>query len=86
MARTPRSTRRPVKEAAAPRRVVVTGGGGLVGRAVVRVLRDRGDTVVALVRVPGRTPFLAAMGADLVESDLSNVREVTEVLRGADAL
>jgi dihydroflavonol-4-reductase len=26
------------------------------------------------------------MGADLVESDLSNVREVTEVLRGADAL
>jgi len=68
------------------KRIVVTGGAGLVGRAVVRVLRDRGDTVVALVRDPRRSAFLAEMGAELVESDLSDVAKLAEVLRGADAL
>jgi nucleoside-diphosphate-sugar epimerase len=65
-------------------RVAITGGAGLVGRAVVRVLRERGDTVVALVRDPRRAPVLAELGAELVESDLSDVTELTEQLRGAD--
>jgi dihydroflavonol-4-reductase len=71
---------------AAPTRVVVTGGAGLVGRAVVRVLRERGDAVVALVRDPARAPFLAELGAELVESDLSDVAELTEALRGGDGV
>ena len=71
---------------AATRRIVVTGGAGLVGRAVVRVLRERGDTVVALVRDPARAPFLAEFGAELVASDLSDVAALTEDLRGADAV
>ena len=66
-------------------RVVVTGGAGLVGRAVVRRLRERGDTVIALVRDPRRAPFLAELGAELIETDLSDVAELTEHLRGADA-
>jgi uncharacterized protein (TIGR01777 family) len=33
-------------------RVVVTGATGMIGRALVRGLRDRGDTVVALTRNP----------------------------------
>jgi dihydroflavonol-4-reductase len=66
-------------------RVAVTGGAGLVGRAVIRALRERGDTVVALVRDPRRAPFLAEVGAELVESDLSDVTELAEQLRGADA-
>ncbi|HET7474381.1 MAG TPA: NAD-dependent epimerase/dehydratase family protein, partial [Candidatus Limnocylindrales bacterium] len=66
--------------------VVVTGGAGLVGRAVVRVLRERGDTVLALVRDPARALFLAELGAELVESDLASVHDLTEQLRGADAL
>ena len=65
-------------------RVAVTGGAGLVGRAVIRALRERGDTVVALVRDPRRAPFLAELGAELIESDLSDVTELTEQLRGAD--
>ena len=71
---------------AQPRRIVVTGGAGLVGRAVVRVLRDRGDTVVALVRDPRRAPFLGELGAELVQGDLSDVAGLTELLRGADGL
>lgn len=67
-------------------RVVVTGGAGLVGRAVVRVLRERGDTVVAPVRDPRRAAFLGEMGAELVESDLADVADLAEVLRDAQAL
>ncbi|HUQ77335.1 MAG TPA: NAD-dependent epimerase/dehydratase family protein [Patescibacteria group bacterium] len=67
-------------------RVVVSGGAGFVGRAVVRVLRERGDTVVALVRDPVRARHLAELGADLVEDDLSDVARLTEALRGADAV
>jgi dihydroflavonol-4-reductase len=87
--RTRRSTKRsagPPPAAPAPRRIVVTGGAGLVGRAVVRVLRERGDTVVALVRDPRRATFLAELGAELVESNLSDIAELTENLRGADGV
>jgi dihydroflavonol-4-reductase len=71
----------------APRKhIVVTGGAGLVGRAVVRVLRERGDIVTALVRDPRRAPFLADLGADVVESDLSDVGELAGNLRGADGV
>jgi len=66
-------------------RIVVTGGAGLVGRAVVRRARDRGDTVVALVRDPRRASFLGELGVELVESDLADVAELTEHMRGADA-
>ncbi len=67
-------------------RVVVTGGGGFVGRAVIRTLRERGDEVVALVRDPRRAQHLAELGAELVEDDLSDVARLTEALRGADAV
>ena len=67
-------------------RVVVTGGAGLVGRAVVRLLRQRDDTVVAVVRDPRRAQFLAEMGAELVENDLSGVARLSAILRGADGL
>lgn len=70
------------------RRIVVTGGAGFVGRAVVRLLHERGDQVVALVRDPGRAPAitdLAAEGMVVVEDDLSDVARLTEHLDGADA-
>ena len=67
-------------------RVVVTGGAGLVGRAVVGVLRERGDTVVALVRAPGRASFLTDLGAELVHDDLSDVDRLTALLTDADSV
>jgi dihydroflavonol-4-reductase len=85
-ARAARTAKTPAAAPAPPaaRRIVVTGGAGLVGRAVVRVLRDRGDTVVALVRDPRRAAHLTELGAELVEDDLSDIGRLTEVLRGAD--
>ncbi|HEX2754324.1 MAG TPA: NAD-dependent epimerase/dehydratase family protein [Candidatus Limnocylindrales bacterium] len=67
-------------------RLVVTGGTGLVGGAVIRVLRDRGDTVVAIVRDPNRAGHLAELGAVLVQDDLSAVAGLTELLRGSDGV
>jgi dihydroflavonol-4-reductase len=85
-ARTRRSTRRSAPAERAPLRVVVSGGSGLVGGAVVRALRGRGDDVVALVRDPRRVPALVELGVQLVEDDLSDVDRLTEALRGADAV
>jgi dihydroflavonol-4-reductase len=68
---------------------VVTGAAGFVGSAVCRVLHDRGDHVVALVRDPsraGRIRDLAAEGLELVASDLADVPALTEALRDADGL
>ena len=76
----------PTTAAASQRRVVVTGAGGLVGRAVVRALRERGDAAVALVRERRRAEHLAALGAEVVEDDLSDVDRLAEMLRGADGV
>jgi nucleoside-diphosphate-sugar epimerase len=67
-------------------RVVVTGGAGLVGRAVVRQLLERGDAVTALVRDPDRASFLVELGAELVRDDLSDVGRLGVHLAGADGL
>jgi len=66
-------------------RVVVTGGAGFIGRAVVKRLADRGDRVVALVRDPVRAAHLAAGNVKLVKSELRSVPALTEQMRAADA-
>jgi dihydroflavonol-4-reductase len=68
------------------KKTVLTGGAGFVGGAVARVLRDRGDGVVALVRDPKRASALRELGADVVEDDLSDVSRLAELLEGADAV
>jgi nucleoside-diphosphate-sugar epimerase len=67
-------------------RIVVTGGAGFIGRAVVRLLRERGEEVVALVRDPGRAGHLQALGCDTVACDLSDRAELVRLMRGADAV
>lgn len=66
-------------------RVLVTGGNGFIGRAVVRRLAGRGDSVIAIVRDPGQAPMLAALGVDLQRGDLSRTPAVVEAMRGCDA-
>jgi dihydroflavonol-4-reductase len=51
-------------------RVFVTGGSGLIGRALVRRLLGRGDRVVALARSDAAASELAGLGAEVVRGDL----------------
>lgn len=67
-------------------KLVVTGGGGFVGGAIVRALRNRGDDVIALVRDPTRATALAGIGAEAIADDLSDVARLTERFERADAV
>ena len=80
------TSKRGAKAAPRPRRIVLTGAAGFVGGAVARVLRERGDTVVALVRDPQRAPVLTELAVEVVEDDLSDIGRLSEILRGADAV
>jgi dihydroflavonol-4-reductase len=64
----------------------VTGGTGFIGEHVVRLLRERGDDVVALVRTPAKADALKALGAEIIEGDLSDVDAIRRGVAGADAV
>lgn len=65
--------------------VLVTGGGGFIGGAVVRRLVTRGDRVVALVRDPARAEALRTLGVDVRQGDLSRTNAIVDAMRGCDA-
>ncbi len=67
-----------------PLTVVVTGGGGFLGAAIVRALVDRGDVVRTFGR--GSYPELAAAGADVVRGDIRDAEAVRSVVAGAGAV
>src|SRR5262245_54702097 len=67
------------------RRIWISGATGFVGKAVVRVLRTRGDEVIAAVRDPRKAADLVDMGVTVIEDDLSDVGLLTEELRDVDA-
>ncbi len=66
------------------RHVLVTGGGGFLGRRMVEMLRERGDVVRIFCR--GAYPDLEADGVEVVQGDLRNEREVTEACQDIDAV
>jgi len=63
-------------------RVFVTGGSGLIGRALVQRLLGRGDRVVALARSDASAAGLVELGADVVRGDLLDERALAEGMRG----
>jgi nucleoside-diphosphate-sugar epimerase len=65
-------------------RVSVTGGGGFLGSAIVRMLRERGDEVRALCR--GDYPALREAGAEVVRGDLADPVAVERACAGCDAV
>jgi nucleoside-diphosphate-sugar epimerase len=64
--------------------VLVTGGGGFLGQAIVRRLLARGDTVRTLQR--GDYPALAALGATPIRGDLTDAAAVRRAVEGCDAV
>jgi len=64
--------------------VLVTGGGGFLGRAIVEQLIARGDRVRSLGR--GEYPELAAMGAEVVRGDIRDSQAVHRACEGVECV
>ena len=65
-------------------RVAVTGGSGIVGRAVVRHLVDRGDEVWALARSEESFRQLEQVGCRVVTGDLADFDAISRLDKGAE--
>src|SRR6478672_1305475 len=65
--------------------VVVTGATGFIGSRVARILRTRGDDVVAIVRDPQTSGAddLRELGARVVPGELTSEPELRAVMTGA---
>jgi nucleoside-diphosphate-sugar epimerase len=64
--------------------ILVTGGSGFLGGAVVRRLVARGDTVRSLQRQD--SPALRELGVDIVRADLADRAAVAQAAKGCDAV
>ena len=64
--------------------ILVTGGSGFLGGAVVRHLVARGDAVRSLQRQD--SPALRALGVDIVRADLADREAVILAAKGCDAV
>ncbi len=67
-------------------KVLVTGGTGFVGPRVVRAVVEAGHDVRALARTRKSGAEAAALGADVVEGDLTDAASLRIAAQGADAI
>ena len=65
-------------------KVLVTGGGGFLGRYIVEQLLERGDCVKVFAR--GEYPELAKIGVELVRGDLQDAEAVQQACVGIDCV
>ena len=64
--------------------ILVTGGSGFLGGAVVRQLLARGDSVRSLQR--SDVPALRDLGVEIVRADLADEAAVSDAAKGCDAV
>jgi len=62
--------------------VLVAGGTGFVGTAIVHALRARGLDVRVLARDPGRAGSLESIGVELVRGDLTDAESLAPAVEG----
>jgi nucleoside-diphosphate-sugar epimerase len=69
-------------------RIAIAGAHGQVARRLGRLLSERGDTVVGIVRNPAHEADLRADGVHpaVVDLESASVEDVAEVVRGSDAV
>ncbi len=65
-------------------KALVTGGGGFLGGAVVRLLRQRGDTVRSFTR--SAYPWLDELGVEQSLGDLANPDALEQAVAGCDVV
>ncbi|VTS03709.1 NAD-dependent epimerase/dehydratase family protein [Tuwongella immobilis] len=65
-------------------RVLVTGGGGFLGSAIVRQLRQRGVQVVSMSRKS--YPELEQIGVQQISADLEDAKAVSEAISGCESV
>jgi len=65
-------------------RIVVTGGGGFLGKAICRQLLARGDRVIAYQRGPALQA--QALGAEVKRGSVTDAERLGQVVDGADAV
>lgn len=70
------------REIRLPEKVLVTGGGGFLGSAIIRRLIDRGDEVRSLAR--NAYSELGDMGVDQIQGDISNPETVAKACANRD--
>ncbi len=63
-------------------RVLVTGGGGFLGGAIIKCLVKRGDRVISFSR--GFYPELSTMGVEQIQGDIRDAAAVQQACREAD--
>lgn len=66
--------------------IFVTGAAGFIGSRVARLLRERGDEVLAIVRDPARATTLGDLGGRLIAGDLGSVGAIRAEMAGSDAV
>ncbi len=65
-------------------RILVTGGGGFLGRAIIDQLVARGDKVRSYAR--GAYPQLAALGVEVIHGDVTDRRALTAACSGVECV
>ena len=66
--------------------ILVTGGTGYVGGAIVRALCERGAQVRVLARPNSKTDWLTSMGVEIAQGDILNQSSIEAALDGCDTL
>ncbi len=67
-------------------RALVTGAGGFLGACLVRRLREAGHEVRAMVRPGGDSGALAALGAEVVQGDVTDPSSLPGAVRERDVV